>query len=68
MAFNKKRSFQTKYSENKLQTNGLVAPSSMFSNAWLVTKNTMELLTEIQASFYITLQHLLKDVSNYDKL
>ncbi|VDK67391.1 unnamed protein product [Litomosoides sigmodontis] len=47
------------------KTNGLVAPSSMFSNAWLVTKNTMELLTEIQASFYITLQHLLKDVFKY---
>ncbi|VDO24725.1 unnamed protein product [Onchocerca flexuosa] len=47
------------------KTNGLIAPSSMFSNAWLVTKNTMELLTEIQASFYITLQHLLKDVFKY---
>ncbi|VBB25652.1 unnamed protein product [Acanthocheilonema viteae] len=47
------------------KTSGLVAPNSMFSNAWLVTKNTMELLTEIQASFYITLQHLLKDVFKY---
>ncbi|CAG9536854.1 unnamed protein product [Cercopithifilaria johnstoni] len=47
------------------KTNGLIASSSMFSNAWLVTKNTMELLTEIQASFYITLQHLLKDVFKY---
>ncbi|VDK61231.1 unnamed protein product [Onchocerca ochengi] len=47
------------------KTNGLIAPNSMFSNAWLVTKNTMELLTEIQASFFITLQHLLKDVFKY---
>ncbi|KAM3719262.1 F-BAR domain only protein [Dirofilaria immitis] len=47
------------------KTNGLIASSAMFSNAWLVTKNTMELLTEIQASFYITLQHLLKDVFKY---
>uniref|UniRef100_A0AAF5RW76 MHD domain-containing protein n=1 Tax=Wuchereria bancrofti TaxID=6293 RepID=A0AAF5RW76_WUCBA len=47
------------------KTNGLIAPGSMFANAWLVTKNTVELLTEIQASFYITLQHLLKDVFKY---
>ncbi|VIO94203.1 Uncharacterized protein BM_BM4483 [Brugia malayi] len=47
------------------KTNGLTAPGSMFANAWLVTKNTVELLTEIQASFYITLQHLLKDVFKY---
>ncbi|MCP9261831.1 FCH domain only protein 2 [Dirofilaria immitis] len=32
------------------KTNGLIASSAMFSNAWLVTKNTMELLTEIQAA------------------
>ncbi|EFO25465.2 hypothetical protein LOAG_03024 [Loa loa] len=47
------------------KTNGLAAPSLLFSNAWLVTKNTMELLTEIHASFYISLQHLLKDVFKY---
>ncbi|VDN38918.1 unnamed protein product [Gongylonema pulchrum] len=37
----------------------------MFSSAWLITKNTMEVLAEIQASFYITLQQLLKDVFKY---
>uniref|UniRef100_A0A915AFU2 FCH domain only protein 2 n=1 Tax=Parascaris univalens TaxID=6257 RepID=A0A915AFU2_PARUN len=48
-----------------LKTSCLSSSGDAFASSWQLTKGTLELLAEIQSSFFAALQQLLKDVVKY---